>query len=180
MALKAIVRKATLNVADMDRSCYGEHSLTLAQHPSETDERLMVRLLVFALNASDELCFTRGLSTDDEPDIWEKNLSDEINLWIELGLPDEDRLRKACNRARRVRVYAYRGRTVGPWWERLSKRTSRFGNLEIFALPNQATQKLAGMVDKGMALQVTVQDGQVGVGNEKDHLMLEPKRLYPK
>src|SRR6056297_2009370 len=109
MALKATIFKAALNIADMDRHYYGDHQLTLAQHPSETAERLMVRLLAFALNASETLTFTKGISTDDEPDLWQKSLSDDIELWIELGLPNESRLRKACGRAQRVIVYAYGG-----------------------------------------------------------------------
>ena len=177
MALKATICKATLNVADMDRQYYGEHSLTLAQHPSENDERLMVRLLAFALNASGTLAFTRGLSTDDEPELWDQDLTGAIDLWVELGLPDEDRIRKACNRARRVRVYAYGGRTVDVWWRKLHGKLGRHDNLEVIKLPSEATQALAGMADKGMTLQCTVQDGQVGVGNEYSHTMLEPEWL---
>ncbi len=98
MALKATIYKASLNIADMDRNYYDVHSLTIACHPSETEERLMVRLLAFALFASDSLAFTRGISTDDEPDLWDKDLTDHITHWIELGVPDESRIRKGCNR----------------------------------------------------------------------------------
>ncbi|TDT41700.1 uncharacterized protein YaeQ [Halospina denitrificans] len=177
MALKATICKAALTIADMDRQYYGDHSLTLAQHPSENDERLMVRLLAFALNASETLEFTRGLSTDDEPELWDRNLTGEIDLWIELGLPDEDRIRKACNRARRVRVYAYGGRIVDVWWQKLHGKLGRYDNLEVINLPRDGTQALADMADKGMALQCTIQEGQVGVGNEHSHVMLEPEWL---
>src|SRR5680860_958910 len=117
MALKATIFKATLNIADMDRHYYADHQLTLAQHPSENDERMMIRLLAFALNAREGLEFTKGLSTDDEPELWQKSLSDEIELWIELGLPDESRLRKACNRSKQVILYTpYGGTRTSPNW----------------------------------------------------------------
>ncbi len=179
MALKATVCKARLNIADMDRGYYHEHGLTLAQHPSETDERLMVRLLAFALNAHGELTFTKGLSTDDEPELWRRGWADEIPLWIELGLPDESRIRKACNRADQVRIYAYGGRPAAVWRREMGNSFSRFSNLEVFELPRDATQAIADMAGKSMTLQCTVQDGQVGLGDERDHVLLEPTRLYP-
>ena len=111
MALKATVHKAELQVSDMDRHYYASHNLMLAQHPSETDQRLMVRLLVFALFADERLEFGRGISTDDEPDLWRKSLTGEIEQWIELGQPDESRIRKACGRAREVVLVGYGGRS---------------------------------------------------------------------
>lgn len=177
MALKATILKTTLNIADMDRHYYGDHQLTLAQHPSETDERLMVRLLAFALNASETLAFTKGISTDDEPDLWQKNLSGDIELWIELGLPDESRLRKACGRAQQVILYTYGGRAVPLWWEKIQSRVSRFDNLTIVELPPQATAALGAMADRNMSLQVTVQDSEVGIGNETDRITVTPGML---
>ena len=109
MALKSTIIKAQLSLSDMDRHLYQDFNLTLAQHPSENDQRLMVRLLAYALNACDGLEFTKGLSADDEPEVWHKNYSEEIELWIELGLPDEKLIRKACGRAKRVIVYCYGG-----------------------------------------------------------------------
>jgi uncharacterized protein YaeQ len=177
MALKATIFKTTLNIADMDRHYYGDHQLTLAQHPSETDERLMVRLLAFALNASEALTFTKGISTDDEPDLWQKSLSDDIELWIELGLPDESRLRKACGRAAQVILYTYGGRAVPLWWEKIQSRVSRFDNLTIVELPPEATAALGAMADRNMNLQVTIQDGEVGIGNESDRITITPEML---
>lgn len=179
MALKATVCKARLSIADMDRGHYGEHDLTLAQHPSETDERLMVRLLAFVLNAADEPAFTRGLSTDDEPELWVRTPAGDIELWIELGLPDETRIRKACNRARRVRIYAYGGRTVAVWWRKLESRLQRFENLEVIQVPPESTRALTALAGKRMHLQCTVEDGQVGLGNDSDHVLLEPELWYP-
>ncbi|GAA0847920.1 YaeQ family protein [Marinobacter szutsaonensis] len=179
MALKATVFKATLNIADMDRHYYADHHLTLARHPSETDERMMVRLLAFVLNADEHLEFTRGLSTDDEPELWQKSLSDEIELWIELGLPDESRLRKACNRAKKVMLYTYGGRAVPLWWEKHHNKLTRFNNLTIIDLPQEGTEALAGLAERTISLQCTIQDGEVGIGNENTLVTLTPSRLYP-
>ncbi len=177
MALKATVRKAILHIADMDRHYYADHSLTLAQHPSESDQRLMIRLLAFALNASDNLEFTRGLSTDGEPELWERSLTGDIQTWIELGQPEEDRLRKACRRADSVRVYAYGGRTVGVWWERLRGKLSQHDNLEVFSVPESACEALTAMIDRGMTLQCAIQDGVINIGSEHTHVSMELEPL---
>lgn len=179
MALKATIFKATLNIADMDRHYYADHHLTLARHPSETDERMMIRLLAFVLNASESLEFTKGISTDDEPDLWQKNLSGEIELWIELGLPDESRLRKACNRADQVLLYTYGGRAVPLWWEKHQNKLNRFRNLTIVDLPPEATASLADLAQRGMNLQCSVQDGEVSIGNEDTLVNITPAPLYP-
>lgn len=177
MALKATIFKATLNIADMDRHYYADHHLTIAQHPSETDERMMIRLLAFALNANEHLEFTKGLSTDDEPELWQKSLSDEIELWIELGLPEEGRLRKACNRARQVILYTYGGRAVPLWWDKHHHKLSRFDNLTIVNLPQEATEALAELTHRSMSLQVTIQDGVVGIADDSRHVQLEPEPI---
>src|SRR5690606_31628497 len=132
MALKSTIYKAALQVSDMDRNYYGQHALTIARHPSENDERMMVRLLAFACNAGEALEFGRGLSADDEPDLWEKDLTGAIQLWIDVGLPDEKLLRKACGRSRQVRLYAYGGRIVDIWHEENRARLMRLDNLEVF------------------------------------------------
>ena len=119
MATKATIYKASLQIVDLDRDYYHEHSITLARHPSETDERMMVRLLAFVQHASEDLTFTRGLSTSDEPDLWQKDLTGAIELWIELGQPDEKRIRKACGRAQKVWIYSYSGRSAEIWWEQI-------------------------------------------------------------
>lgn len=163
MAVKATVFKAEVQVSDMDRHYYATHSLTLAQHPSETEERLMVRLLAFALNASEDLAFGRGISTDDEPDLWRRDLTGQVELWIEVGQPDESRLRKACGRAREVRVYTYSGRSAAIWWEKNAGTLERLGNLRVFDVPAEASAKLAGLAARNMQLQVLVQEGLVQV-----------------
>ncbi len=177
MALKSTVFKATLSVADLDRNYYGEHALTLARHPSETDERMMVRLLAFALFADERLEFGRGLSSTDEPALWLKDYGGEIRLWIEVGLPDERLLRRAAGRADRVAVLAYGGRAVDLWWAKEGPGASRLDNLTVLALDEKAAQALAALAERGMQLQCTIQDGQVWLGDGETTLHLEPRRL---
>jgi len=168
MALKSTVFKAELSIADMDRHYYHDHHLTLAQHPSETDERMMVRLVAFALNAQAGLEFTRGISTDDEPDLWQRNLSGEIELWIDLGQPDEKRIRQACGRARQVLIYCYSGHGAEIWWSQIKNKLSRFDNLGVINLPNNECAALAELVDRSMRLSATLQDGQLMLsGNDR-------------
>jgi len=179
MALKATVFKVSLQIADMDRHYYADHQLTVARHPSETDERMMIRLLAFALNASDTLEFTKGLSTDDEPELWAKTLTDDIDLWIELGLPDEDRLRKACNRSRQVVLYTYGGRAVPVWWQKHNNKLARFNHLRVVDLPADDTAALAKMAERSMEFQVSIQDGEVTFSNEQSLVSVNPIQMLP-
>ncbi len=175
MALKATVFKAILNIADMDRHYYADHHLTIARHPSETDERMMVRLLAFALNASESLEFCRGLSTDDEPDLWQKDLTGHIEHWIEVGLPEEDRIRKACHRADKVTLYCYGGRAVPVWWEKHHHRLERHQNLTVSVLAADDTAALASLAARSMNLQVNIQDGEVTVSDDQGMASLTPE-----
>ncbi|MBL3527052.1 MAG: YaeQ family protein [gamma proteobacterium endosymbiont of Lamellibrachia anaximandri] len=174
MALKATIFKAALQIADMDRNYYQEHQLTVARHPSETDERMMVRLLAFAMNADERLIFTKGISTDDEPDIWNKSLSGEIDCWIELGQPDEKRLRKASGRAKNVIVYLYSGRGADIWWEQNRDNLQRLSNLSVINLSDDSCKALANLAQRNMQLQCTIQDGQVWFGNDSETVEINP------
>ncbi len=158
MALSATIFKADLTVTDMDRGYYATHALVLARHPSETDERMMARLLAFALNAGEDLVFGKGLSSDDEPALWRKDLTGMIELWIEVGLPDEKLVRKACGRAAQVRLYTY-GRNAAKWWQDAQGTLARPDNLTVIELPPAATQDMAKLAQRTMQLQCTVQDG---------------------
>ena len=163
MAVKATIFKVELQVNDIDRNHYQNHTLTLAQHPSETEERLMVRLLAFALNAGEGLSFGRGISTDDEPDLWRRDLTGVIDLWIDVGQPDEQRIRKACGRAGEVRIYCFSGRSAEIWWKKNAAALDRCSNLRVFDIPAEASQQLAALASRNMQLQCLVQDGQVQV-----------------
>jgi len=177
MALKATIFKADLQVADMDRHYYGDHALTIARHPSETDERMMVRVLAFALHAHEALAFGKGLSTDDEPDLWQKDLTGAINLWIEVGQPDERRLLKACGRSSQVVVYSYSSAS-NIWWTQVAAKLERARNLRVINLPASATTELAGLAQRTMQLQCTIQDAQVWVtnGEQTVHFELEKRK----
>ena len=161
MALKATIFKAELQLSDMDRHHYQTHALTLARHPSETDERMLLRLAAFALNADARLEFTKGISSEDEPDLWRKNLSGEIELWIELGQPDEKRMRRACGRARRVVVYPYAERSAAIWWKQNADSFRRFDNLTVAFLSQSGGTALSDLVQRNMALTCTIQEGQL-------------------
>lgn len=176
MALKATVFKADLQIADMDRSYYRDHTLTIARHPSETDRRMMARILAFALDADDDLVFTRGLSTDDEPELWRRSLNGEIELWIDLGQPDPKRIRKACGRARRVKIYSYADRSARIWFDQMRNDLDRFDNLQVTHLPEQAVGQLASLASRSMQLQCTIQDGVVWIGSDRGSIQLEPER----
>jgi len=174
MALSSTIFKANLQISDMDRNYYAEHLLTLARHPSETDERMMVRLLAFALHADERLSFTKGLCADDEPDLWQMSLTNEIELWIDVGLPDERRLRKACSRAKLVLLYSYGGRNADLWWQRNAEKLQRFGNLSVIELPEVACKQISGLVQRSMQLQCTVQDGEIWLSNGDSSCTVAP------
>ncbi|MBP6596284.1 MAG: YaeQ family protein [Arenimonas sp.] len=175
MAPKSTVYKATLQVSDMDRGYYGGHELVLAQHPSETDERLMVRMLAFALHAHERLEFGRGLSTDDEPDLWRKDLTGQVEQWIELGQPDESRLRKACGRARDVVLLTYGGRGADLWWDKNEAALARCRNLTVLDVSVADSQALAALLKRGMDLQALVQDGVVQLMEGSTSLEIAPR-----
>jgi uncharacterized protein YaeQ len=172
MALKATIFKANLHIADMGRNYYAEHALTVARHPSETDERMMARILAFALNADEQLAFGKGLSDTDEPDLWRKDLTGAIAHWIEVGQPDDKRLLRACGRATRVTVYAY-GSRADTWWKAIADKLERAKNLTVWRIPAEASQALAGLAARGMQLQCTVQDGQIWLSDAATTVQLE-------
>src|SRR5690606_38924704 len=159
----------------IERQYYQDHSLTLARHPSETDERMMMRLLAFARHAGPALAFGKGVSTAEEPDLWQKDLTGAIELWIEVGQPDERRILKACGRAARVLVYGY-GATAPLWWRQLGSRIERLPNLEVFTVPAAASAALAGLAERSMRLQCTLQDGQTWISSQDATLQIESMR----
>jgi uncharacterized protein YaeQ len=176
MALKSTIFKASVNIADLDRHYYGEHALTLARHPSETDERMMMRLLAFLLFADARLEFGRGLSADDEPALWQKDYGGAIERWIEVGLPDERVLRKAAGRAAEVVVLAYGGRAAEVWWEKEGNALGRLANLHVLAIDAEQSAALTTLVERGMQLQCTIQDGQLWLTDGPRTVAVEPRR----
>ncbi len=178
MALKATIFKVDLSVADMDRNHYENYSLTLARHPSENDARMMVRLLAFMRYADEALVFGKGLSTDEEPDLWLKDLTGVIDLWIVVGLPDERWLRKASGRAGRVVVFTYGGRVAEMWWEQNRATLEKLSNLTVFRVPVESTQALAALANRAMSLQCMIQDGEMLITGEGEAVRVEPVIVF--
>ena len=165
MALKSTIFKAFVQIADMNRNYYAEHSLTLARHPSETDRRMMLRLLAFCIDADEALSFSKGISTDDEPDLWQHELNGDLSHWIELGLPNERRIRKACSQARQVTIYSYNKRSFEVWWSQISNKLERFDNLRVVNISDHELEKLESLTERSMYLNCTIQDSDIWIGN---------------
>jgi uncharacterized protein YaeQ len=182
MALKSTIYKANLQIADMDRNVYGDHGVTIARHPSETDERMMIRLLAFALNvpADDHngaLDFAKDLWDTDEPALWQKDLTDQIVQWIDVGQPDEKRMMRASPRAERVAVYAFSASSP-IWWSGVATKITRAENLKVWLIPAEQSQSLAALAQRTMQLQVTIQDGHVWIGDGASSVEITPQSLY--
>lgn len=174
MATKATIYKALLNIANMDTNYYNEHNLTLALHPSETELRLMARVVAFILNANEDLAFCKGISEDDEPDIWEKDLDGSIKLWIDLGQPDEKRIKKACGRSEKVIIYTYQENMASPWFKQLENNINRFRNLSIIHL-NIQEEEIEELAKRSMVLQCNISDEELTLINNKSVIVTQNK-----
>lgn len=174
MALPSTIFKADLSISDLDRQYYADHQLTLARHPSETDERMMVRLLAFILYADERLVFSKGLCADDEPALWQKSFSGDIELWVDVGLPDEKRVRKACQKSEQTVLLLYGGRSAELWWERNVTKVSRFDNLTVYEVSEQDSNSLLQIVKRSMKLQCTLQDGVVWITGQDGSISVSP------
>ena len=173
MALKSTIFKAELQIADTGRGYYHDHGLTIARHPSENDERMMLRLLAFALHADEALVFGDSIGNEDEPSLWQTDLTGAIRIWIDVGQPDEKRIRRACGRAGQVFIYTHGGHGVDVWWGQIRKNLERFGNLTVTAVPEDALSALAGMAKRSMKLQFTIQEQQIWVTGEAETVHLD-------
>ncbi len=176
MALKSTIYKAIIHLSDMDRGYYDSLHLTLAQHPSETDLRLMTRLMAFVLNASENLTFGKGVSDEDEAALWQINYSEEVELWIELGQPDEKRLKKACNKAQKVILYGYQS-AFDVWWQQNQNKFSQYSNLQIERFDYDALEELSEMISRTMEIQVSIQDRQLWLTLGEQSLLIERECL---
>lgn len=174
MAISSTINKVLLNIADMDRHYYESHELTVAQHPSETDFRLMIRLIAFMTNANERLSFTKGIESSEEPDLWQKSLTDEIELWIDLGQPDEKRIRKACGRAKQVIIYTYHEGKSKVWWEQQQAKLRRFNNLSVIQINAEDVET---MIKRSMKLQCNIQDGEIYLNDDNINLTITLTKL---
>jgi uncharacterized protein YaeQ len=180
MALKSTIFKAELQIADLDRNYYATHVLKVARHPSETDERMMVRVLAFMLNADEALIFGKGLSSEDEPDLWRKDLTGSIELWIEVGLPDEKRLRRACGRSNRVLVLTYGGRVADMWWQQNQTALRKLDKLTVIDFLPEESRALAALAQRSMTLQCTLQENEIWLIADGESLHIAPQtRMAP-
>ncbi len=170
MATKATIIKANVNIANMDTHYYDEHSLTLAQHPSENDLRLMVRLTAFILNADENLEFTKGIAQDDEPDLWKKSMSGDIELWIDLGQPDAKRIKKACGRSDEVIIYTYQEGMASSWFKQNEKVLKRFSNLKIIFL--SFSESIENLCKRSMNLQCNTSDHELTIIEEENSIIV--------
>ncbi|WP_318391057.1 YaeQ family protein [Enterobacter sp.] len=170
MALKATIYKAAVNVADLDRNRFLDATLTMARHPSETQERMMLRLLAWIKYADERLQFSRGLSAEDEPEAWLHNDHMGIDLWIELGLPDERRVKKACTQAKEVALFTYNSRAAQIWWQQNQNKLASYSNLSIWYLDDEQLEKLSAFATRTMSLQATIQEGAIWLSAADDNL----------
>lgn len=177
MAQNATIYKVELSVSDMDRHYYETHKLTVAKHPSETDERLMLRIVAFAMNAHENMEMTKGLSTDDEPDIWQKSLSGELDVWVSLGLPSEKIIRQSCGKSKKTIIYTYGGKSAEIWWDKVRNSTARFDNLQVANFSSVETAALAGLAQRALKLQVNIQDGELMISADEGMCYLHPVEL---
>ncbi|MEO8250824.1 MAG: YaeQ family protein [Burkholderiales bacterium] len=181
MALKATIFKANVQLADIDHEHYADHALTLARHPSETDERMMVRLAALALNAHKlrDLCngdgtlaFGAGLSSPDEPDVMLTDFTGRKRFWIEVGQPEEKPIAKACGKADQVLVYPF-GSGAELWWRGIESKVARLSNLSVYRVPTDAARALGALAERSMSLQATVQEQVLTIGNGRVSVDLE-------
>lgn len=170
MAANATIHKVLLNIANMDTHYYEEHNLTLAKHPSENDLRLMVRIIAFTLNANEDLVFCKGIAEDDEPDLWQKSLGGEIELWIDLGQPDEKRIKKACGRSKKVIIYTYQEGMATSWFKQMEKSLKRFKNLELVFL--NIVGEIENITERSMNLQANISDGELSLINGEEAIFV--------
>ena len=181
MALKATIHKANIQLADMDRHVYTDISVTIARHPSENDERMMIRVLALVLGwpqdtSEGTLELAKDMWEPDEPALWQKNFSDEILHWVEVGQPDDKRLMKASGRARQVSLWAFQSSTP-IWWSGIASKLTRAQNLTVWQVPTEQSQALATLARRSMALQVTVQDGTAWVNDGEQTVEVTPVKL---
>ncbi|TLU64118.1 YaeQ family protein [Thalassotalea litorea] len=172
MAQKSTIYKASMQVSDLNREIYPHFQLTVARHPSETERRFMLRLMAFAHQYHEQLELCKGISADDEPDIWIKNFSDEIELWVELGQLDEKRLKKASNRAHKAVIYCY-GSASDIWWQKVQHKASQFSNLTVWQVNDEQSTALTQLLQRTMELQFTIDGSQIWVSDENSAIEVD-------
>ena len=164
VALKPTIYKLRITLADIDRDHYDTLNLTIAQHPSETLERMMARVLAFCMNARENLLFTKGLAAVEEPDIWARTLDGRISLWIDVGEPLFDRIKKATRVSPVVKVYSFNSKSDA-WWSQAREKFSELAGASVFQFHWQGVQAMAGLAKRTMDLSITITDGTAYVAS---------------
>lgn len=177
MALGATIYKASIDVSDIDRGYYGERTLTIARHPSETESRMMVRILAYALYAGEKVEFGRGLSTEGEAALWEIDEAGDIGRWIEIGVPDVKTLRRAAGRSDDVVVLAYDEARYDPWWQSHKGDFSKIDKLTVRAVSDDSVAAITAMAARNMRLAATIQDGIVWLADDQRNIEIEIRTL---
>lgn len=169
MASNAAIHRVELNIADMDRHYYADHTLTIARHPSETEERMMVRLLAYALWSHERLEFGRGIATLEDADLWQRDLTGRIERWIDVGLPDARRIKQALGQSDEVAVLAFGGRAVDLWWKDVVGELPKGRALSVLEVMPETTEAMAGLCQRTMSVQFMVQEGErwLALGDER-------------
>jgi uncharacterized protein YaeQ len=176
MAIKSTVIKLDLTISDMDRDYYQQHTLTMAQHPSETEQRLILRTIAFTLFAREDLQFTKGLSDDSQPDLWQKNLIDDIELWVDLGQPDEKRIRKACHKAKQVIIFSYGDNAAKMWWKGVEGKAKGFKNLSVYHINTEQYSTLDQLMKRHLVLNASIQDAELWLSDDQTSLHITPEK----
>lgn len=175
MAIKSTIYKLKLDISNLDRHYYHIHDLTIACHPSETEQRMMIRVIAFALYANERLSFTKGLCANDEPELWDKNLTDDIELWISLGQVDKKQIKKALGRSKQVVIFTYAGQKSLTWWKQSQSKFESLSNIAIINIKTEEVNMLKKLVSRNMDLQCTIQDGLIWLSNSSETIAIEPE-----
>lgn len=178
MAKGSRIYKVKLFISDIDRNCYEQLELTVAQHPSESDERLLARLLAFGLEYESGLAFGGGVSSTDQAPIWLRNDYEEVQHWIEIGQPDPDRLAKLNKRQPRLTLYTY-GANAHRWWHQHSPNLSKLQRLKAVQLDYDALQTLVSAMTSGFELQLNRQDEVLYLGLNDQQAEMQLAFLQP-
>lgn len=176
MAEKATIYKANLTLSDMDRNVYGDFSLTIALHPSETLERMMVRILAFCYRAAEHLTFAKGLSATEEPDLWLRHDNGTLLEWIEVGQPAPDRLKKASSQAASVKVFSY-GRGMDVWWKNNAQAIRALPKVEIHSFDAEELQHLVALADKTMNLTVSITEKIAYISTARENIAIQLREM---
>ena len=175
MAIKPTIYKMKISLSDFNRDYYGSLNLTLAKHPSETMERMMVRVLAFCLNAEEELSFTKGLSSIDEPDIWLKTIDGQISCWIEVVEPSVERIKKSTRLADKVKVYCFNSKS-DVWWKQSQDKINLLAAF-VFEFEWESVQRLSRFVTRTMDLSISISEDSLYVVTEQGECELTLKAL---